>query len=136
MARGTNPKSKENLKKGVKFTKENQPSPENKAAGHLRLSTIQEGFDFIGKQIKFSAKVIDENGQEQNVNFSYEAAMAKKVIELASNGNLKAFEQICKIKGIYAPVKSEIDNYDRVEVVIKGNKPERKNENNTRRKRV
>lgn len=136
MARGINPNSKKNLEKGKRFSKENQPPPENKSAGHLRLKTIEDGFDFIGQQVKMTVKVTDEGGQEQTVNFSYEAAMAKKVMEMAANGNLKAFEQICKIKGIYAATKSEVENYDRVEITIKGKKPAGKDEDKPRRKRV
>ena len=51
MARGINPNSKKNLEKGKRFSKENQPPPENKSAGHLRLKTIEDGFDFIGFEI-------------------------------------------------------------------------------------
>lgn len=121
---GNNDKSKANLKKGKKFTPDYQPTPEAKSNGKMKLKTIQEGLEFIGSTVKATLKLTDAEGNEQVVELSHEARIAQKLVEMACNGNIKAIEQICKIKGLYAPTKNENTNFGNVEVNIVGQKNE------------
>lgn len=96
-------KKLENLKKGKKFTSDYQPTPEAKSKGKKRINDLIEGISFIGSQLK--SKIKDEDGNE--VELSLEANIAYKLMQKASEGDLKAIDMVFKLKGLYAPEKLE-----------------------------
>jgi hypothetical protein len=96
----------DNLKgKGVKFSKDYQPSPENKSAGKKKIKTIKDALIFIGEQIASKKNTI--NGEFE---FSMEAEIIYKQVEKALQGDTKSAEFMAKIGGWESPKQVEQKN--------------------------
>jgi pyridoxine/pyridoxamine 5'-phosphate oxidase len=88
--------------KGVKFSKEYQPSPEAKSAGKKRISDFKEAITFFGEQLK---KQIQIDGEV--IELTYHSNIAYQLLKKANEGDLKAIDILAKIEGWNAPTKAE-----------------------------
>ena len=77
--------NEENLKKGVKFSKENQPTPEAKRNGHQKKKTMREMLDYL-----LEKELTSKNGEKATTLEAMMTAMIKQGL----NGNVKAVEFI------------------------------------------
>lgn len=103
----------EHLKAGKRnnkpFSKEYQPSPEAKSAGHKRIKTILAAVEYFGNKVKSRVKV---DGEE--IELTYESNIFFKLMEKANNGDLKAIELISKvIPGFLQSQKVDNRNVDK-----------------------
>lgn len=93
------PRGRKDISKdGVKFSKENQPTPEAKSKGKRRIKDIRHALEFIGQQLK--ARTKDNEGGI--VELSREAAIVNKLYEMAETGDIRAIETLAKLGGWYA----------------------------------
>lgn len=93
--RGTNPKSLENLKKGKKITKKNQPSPEAKSKGQINASIKRNLIETLRTNIQ-NINLIDEvvrGVSEEVANGNYKNAI--KLIEIAKENE----KQVTELQG-------------------------------------
>ncbi len=99
------PKGNPNIaKEGVKFSKDNQPSPEAKSAGKKRISNFKDAMVFFGEQLK---KQINVGGE--NIELTYQSNIAFELLKKANDGDLKAIEIMAKLEGWNAPTKQDLN---------------------------
>ncbi len=95
------PKGDKNIAhKGVKFSKDYQPSPKAKSDGKKRIANFKEAMIYFGETLK---KQINIDGED--VELTYESNVAFELMKKANNGDLKAIEILTKIQGWNAPTK-------------------------------
>lgn len=96
----------DNIKgKGVKFSKEYQPTPKAKSNGTTRIKKIREAIEYFSSQVK--SKIKDNDGN--NIELTYESNIFYMLIKKANKGDLKAIELIMKvIPGFLATTKNAI----------------------------
>ncbi len=78
-------------KRGKKFSKDYQPTPESKSKPK-RITQFREAIDFFGQQLK-SKTIIDG----EDVELTFHANIAFKLMEMANKGDMKAIELITKV---------------------------------------
>ena len=91
----------ENLKKGVRFSSENQPSPEAKRKGHQKKKTMREVLDYL-----LEKELTSKNGEKATTLEAMMTAMIKQGL----NGNVKAVEFIRDTTGQKPTEKVEATN--------------------------
>lgn len=77
--------NEENLKKGVRFSSENQPSPEAKRKGHQKKKTMREMLDYL-----LSKEITNKQGEKAT---TLEALMVA-TIKKAMSGDTRAVQFI------------------------------------------
>ena len=90
----------ENLKKGVKFSKEYQPSSEAKRKGHQKKKTMREMLDYL-----LEKELTNKNGEKATTLEAMMTAMIKQGL----NGNVKAVEFIRDTTGQKPTEKVDVD---------------------------
>ena len=78
--------------RGKKFSKEYQPSIENKLKGKIRINTLKEALTYFGNQLKTNIQI---NGLD--VELTFESNIAYKLMGKANDGDLKAIELLSKM---------------------------------------
>lgn len=78
-----------------KFSKENQPPPENKSKGKLKLSRMKEALEYFAQQ--FHKIYIQEDGQE--VEMTFEGSVAHALLQKALKGDVQAIKVLADIHG-------------------------------------
>jgi len=94
--RGAN---EENLKKGVRFSKENQPSPEAKSKGHQKRKTMREMLDYL-----LSKEITNKNGEKATTQEAIMVAAIKKAL----TGDTRSIEFIRDTLGEKPADKQEV----------------------------
>ena len=99
--------------KGVKFSKDYQPTPKAKSDGRKRINTIKDALIFIAEQI--ASKKNTANGEFE---FSMEAEIIYKQVEKALNGDTESAKFMARIGGWDAPKQVEQKNiFENLEIV-------------------
>jgi hypothetical protein len=91
--------------KGVKFSKDYQPTPKAKSEGRKRINTIKDALVFIAEQVASKKNTV--SGEFE---FSMEAEIIYKQVEKALQGDTKSAEFMAKIAGWEAPKQIEQKN--------------------------
>lgn len=99
--RAMNEQDKINLAKGVRFSKENQPSSEAKSKGHQKKKTMREMLDYL-----LEKELTSKNGEKATTLEAMMTAMIKQGL----NGNVKAVEFIRDTTGQKPTEKVEATN--------------------------
>lgn len=94
-----NPKIKD---KGVKFSKDYQPTPKAKSEGKRRINTIKDALIFIAEQVASK-----KNTVEGEFEFSMEAEIIYKQVEKALKGDTESAKFMARIGGWDAPKQIE-----------------------------
>ena len=92
--------NEENLKKGVRFSSENQPSSEAKSRGHQKKKTMREMLDYL-----LEKELTSKNGEKATTLEAMMTAMIKQGL----NGNVKAVEFIRDTTGQKPTEKVDVD---------------------------
>lgn len=118
--RGKSPASLENLKKGKKISKENQPSPEAKSQGQLNASIKRNLLETLRTNIQ-NINLIDEvvrGVSEEVANGNYKNAI--KLIEIAKENE----KQVTELQGalgvqkIYISPEQHKSTLEHIETVV------------------
>jgi hypothetical protein len=99
----------ENLKKGKRFSKENQPSPEAKSKGKQAKKTMREILDYL-----LEKEITNKKGEKATTKEAILVAAIKKAIE----GDIKALQFIRDTVGEMPVVKQEVSGINGVSVVV------------------
>jgi hypothetical protein len=100
--------------KGVKFSREYQPTPKAKSEGKRRIINFKEAMSCLGEKPKTTIEI-----EGETIELTYYSNIAYKLLEKANDGDLKAIEMIMKIEGWEAPKKTENTNIEGVNIPIK-----------------
>lgn len=90
----------ENLAKGKRFSKENQPSPEAKSRGHQKRKTMREALDYL-----LSKQHTTEDGEKITTVEALMVATIKKALE----GDVKAVQFVRDTVGEDPAMKIKLD---------------------------
>lgn len=100
------PRGRKDISKDAKkFTKDYQPTPEAKSAGHKRLGRIKEALEFLGAQLHSE----ETNLEGETILLSWEAKIGHELMRKAIKGDLGAVKILADICGWNAPINQNIN---------------------------
>lgn len=88
--------------KGVKFSKDYQPTGKAKSEGRRRINTIKDALKFIAEQVASKKNTVDGEFE-----FSMEAEIIYKQVEKALKGDTESAKFMARIGGWDAPKQIE-----------------------------